>query len=136
MEGIEPGVLKDKARAAAHNSFSPHSGYPVGAVVLTAGGQYFTGCNMESSSYGLTVCAERNALAAAIVTGERRFLAIGVYSPNGATPCGACRQIIWDICGAIPVYIFSDEEHFRILNSGELLPEPFDNRILKEYRHS
>ena len=130
MEKTKSAILKDRARKASENSHSPYSGYAVGAAVETADGEIFSGCNVESSSYGLSICAERNAIFAAVANGHRKFKALAVYSSNGATPCGACRQIIWDICGEIPVYMISDSDDEKMLLSSQLLPEPFDDTKL------
>ncbi|HDP67780.1 MAG TPA: cytidine deaminase [Candidatus Marinimicrobia bacterium] len=132
MAAIKPDVLKQHAQKAATFSHSPFSKYPVGAALLTEDGTIFEGCNIESSSYGLTVCAERNAIAAAVVKGHTKFKALAVYSVNGATPCGACRQVIWDICGNIPIYIFSENNYSKMYFSGDLLPAPFDNTKLEK----
>ncbi len=132
MEKIKPELLKEHAQRAATFSHSPFSKYPVGAALQTEDGKIFHGCNIESSSYGLTVCAERNAIAAAVVNGQKKFKALAVYSINGATPCGACRQVIWDICGDIPIYIFSNDGKEEIFQSKELLPSPFDDTKLEE----
>jgi cytidine deaminase len=132
MEKLEPELLKKHAQKAATYSHSPFSKYPVGAALQTQNGKIYHGCNIESSSYGLTVCAERNAIAAAVVNGHTKFRALAVYSINGATPCGACRQVIWDICGDIPIYIFSQDGKEEMYHSGELLPAPFDDSKLEE----
>lgn len=131
MEASEPGILKAQAMKAAERSHAPFSQYQVGAALQTADDNFILGCNIESSSYGLTVCAERNAIAAAIAQGHTNFKALGVYSKNGATPCGACRQVIWDICGNIPIYIFDGEGHITKYAVAELLPHPFDKQKLE-----
>lgn len=132
METAKPEILKQHAQQASTFSHSPFSHYPVGAALLTEDGAIFQGCNIESSSYGLTVCAERNAIAAAVVNGHKKFKALAVYSNNGATPCGACRQVIWDICGDIPIYIFSKDGSFEQYRSKDLLPAPFEDSVLKK----
>ncbi|MFH2025413.1 MAG: cytidine deaminase [bacterium] len=132
METVKPEVLKQHAQKAASFSHSPFSHYPVGAALLAEDGTVFHGCNIESSSYGLTVCAERNAIAAAVVNGHKEFKALAVFSNNGATPCGACRQVIWDICGNIPIYIFTKDGQSEIYRSKDLLPAPFDDTKLQK----
>lgn len=132
METIKPELLRDCAQKASSFAHSPFSNYPVGAALQTEDGTIFTGCNIESSSYGLTVCAERNAIAAAVVNGHKKFRALAVYSMNGATPCGACRQVIWDLCGDIPVYVFDKSGRKDIYRSGDLLPNPFDDTKLEK----
>lgn len=135
MEEVESGVLKQSAKSAAKNSHSPYSHYPVGAAVLTEDGKIFSACNLESSSYGLSVCAERNAIAVAIAAGVKRITAMAIWSKNGATPCGACRQVIWDICGEIPIYIIDVDGNEKCYFSSDLLPIPFgDKKLLKEKR--
>ncbi|HPC36691.1 MAG TPA: cytidine deaminase [Candidatus Marinimicrobia bacterium] len=131
MEKIKPELLKDAARQAADNAYAPYSHYPVGAALLTNDGQIYTGCNVEASSYGLTVCAERNAIAAAIVAGARHFRAMGIFSLTRVPPCGACRQVIWDICGDIDIFLFDESEDFQHFRSSELFPVPFDNNQMK-----
>lgn len=118
-------TLSKEAKLAAENSYCPFSNYPVGAALATKSGKIYRGCNVESSSYGLSVCAERNAIAAAVVAGARDFSALLIYSENGATPCGACRQVIWDICGEIPVYSLDQKDEIKKYNSLKLLPNPF-----------
>lgn len=132
MERDESIPIKAEAEKAYRNALATYSGYKVGAALLASSGKIYTGCNVESSSYGLSVCAERNAVANAIVNGERKFVAIGIYSDNGAPPCGACRQVLWDICGDIKVYIFDNHGGFKTMRMSELFPFPFDNKKLKE----
>ena len=86
--------LIESARRAQLNAYAPYSRFPVGAAVLTEDGQVFLGCNVENSSFGLTVCAERNAVAAAIVAGQRPVAAAVVANTGDIVPCGACRQVL------------------------------------------
>jgi len=132
MEKVEPGILKKRAQSAARNSYAPYSNYHVGAAVLADDERIFTGCNIESSTYGLSICAERSAIFSAIVSGCRKFKAMAIFSRNGASPCGACRQVIWDMCGDIPIYVFDDSGGEKIFRSSELLPHPFDKKTLEE----
>ena len=99
--------LIDAAKQAVRNAYCPYSRFPVGAAVLTARGRIFAGCNVENASYGLTVCAERNAVFRMVAGGEQEIAAVAVYTPTAAptAPCGACRQVIrefgpeaWIIC--------------------------------------
>ena len=110
---------------------APFSEYKVGAAVLTKSGEIIGGCNVESSSYGLSCCAERTALYRAVAQGYNQFTALAVVSDNGGSPCGACRQIIWDLCGNIPIHICNSEELVTTFTMDELLPEAFDARKLK-----
>jgi cytidine deaminase len=89
-------MLLGRARLAATSSYSPYSKFPVGAAVLTKSGKVFTGCNVENASYGLTICAERNAVFQAVAAGETEIERVAIYTPtyNPTAPCGACRQVI------------------------------------------
>jgi cytidine deaminase len=86
----------EQARAARHKAYAPYSKFQVGAALLTASGRVFTGCNVENLSFGLTICAERNALFAAVAAGERKFTKIAIVSDSKTpvSPCGACRQVL------------------------------------------
>ena len=115
------------AKAASAHAYSPYSRFRVGAAVLDAKGTVHVGCNVENASYGLTSCAERNALAAAIASGVRDLAAILIYVPGQRLfePCGACRQVMLELMPAsAPVYSISDqdENHWTV---AELLPQPF-----------
>ena len=86
----------DKAIESSKNAYCPYSHFPVGACVLTDNGKVYQGCNFENSSFGLTICAERNAIGSAVVDGEKKVKAVAIYSPNmeDCYPCGACRQVL------------------------------------------
>lgn len=88
--------LQQAAVDASRNAWSPYSGFSVGAALMTVDGRIFTGCNVENASYGLTVCAERNAIGQAVTAGCRQFQAVVIYSATcqPTAPCGACRQVI------------------------------------------
>jgi len=96
MDQVSHEALLARARDAANKAYVPYSGFPVGAAVLTRNGTVFTGGNIENASYGLTVCAERTAVFAAVNAGEREIVAVAVSAPRGTltTPCGACRQVL------------------------------------------
>jgi cytidine deaminase len=123
--------LINVARLAQKNSYSPYSKYRVGAAVLTDDDTIVSGCNVESSSYGLTCCAERVAIYSAIAQGHNKFKALAIITKNGGTPCGACRQVIWDLCGDIPIYIVDEKGKIDETTSKELLPKAFDGSLLK-----
>ena len=94
--------LMDMAKEASKNSYSPFSRFAVGAAVYAASGKIYKGCNVENSSFGLTICAERCAIFKAISEGEKEIRAIAIYSPNtdSCYPCGACRQVMYEFQGA------------------------------------
>ena len=123
--------LIDAARQAQKNSHSPYSKYKVGAAVLSNDDTIISGCNVESSSYSLTCCAERTALFSAVSKGYKKFKALSVITENGGTPCGACRQVIWELCGDIPIYIADENGKIEKTTSKELLPNAFDDSSLK-----
>ena len=95
-------------------------------------GRVYTGCNIENASYGLTCCAERVAIFKALSEGERGFEAIAVVTEtdNLTPPCGACRQIIWEFCGDVPVILANLKGKIERESSAKLLPRPFDSSFL------
>ena len=111
-------------------SHSPFSNYRVGAAVETESGKIIGGCNVESSSYGLTCCAERTALFRAVAEGHTLFKAMAVATENSGTPCGACRQVIWDLCREIPIHICDNNGWVKTVSSADLLPDAFDETHL------
>ena len=114
------------AKKMREKAYAPFSKYTVGASVETEDGSIVGGCNVESASYGLTCCAERIALYNAVSQGFLKFKAIAVASENGGSPCGACRQVIWELCGDIPILIIDNENKIRETSSRTLLPDAFD----------
>ena len=112
-------------------SHAHFSNYKVGSSVETSSGEIVGGCNIESSSYGLTCCAERVAIFKAISEGYHEFKSIAVATKNAGMPCGACRQVIWELCGDIPIYICNMNGWIKTITTGELLPEAFDKKDLK-----
>ena len=112
-------------------AYAPFSNYKVGSAVEVRSGKIIGGCNIESSSYGLTCCAERVAIFRAIAKGYNQFKSIAVATKNAGMPCGACRQIIWEFCGEIPVYICSMKGLIKTISSSTLIPEAFDKKDLK-----
>ncbi|HEY0003875.1 MAG TPA: cytidine deaminase [Pyrinomonadaceae bacterium] len=122
------------ARAARERAVAPFSNFRVGAAVETEDGKVYTGCNIESASYGLTVCAERIAIWKALSEGERRFkrLAVVADTERLTPPCGTCRQIIWEFCRDAEIIfanLLGEAESFQIK---DLLPRAFDAKFLKE----
>lgn len=114
------------ARKARQNAYAPYSHFAVGAALLAESGKVYTGCNIENASYGLTCCAERNAIFAAVGAGERRFkmLAVAADSPEPVAPCGACRQVIAEF--GIPLVVMGNlKEATKTMTAEELLPYGF-----------
>ena len=93
MENNRYDDLIGRAKEARSNAYAPYSVYSVGAAVQSVDGQVFKGCNVENASYGLTICAERNAIAAMVCAGGRKVSAVAVVTKDGARPCGACLQV-------------------------------------------
>lgn len=117
------------ARQAREFAHAPYSRFRVGAAVRTKAGRIFSGCNIENASYGLTLCAERVAIFKAVSEGEREFDSIVVVADTEklTPPCGACRQIIWEFCGDIPVILANLKGKIERESAGKLLPRPFDS---------
>ncbi len=126
--------LIEAARAARDCSLSPFSNFCVGAAVETEEGKIYTGCNIESASFGLTVCAERVAIWKALSEGERHFkrLAVVVDTDPLTPPCGTCRQIIWEFCRDVTVILANPRGKIEVVEMHDLLPRAFDARFLKE----
>jgi len=120
------------ARSARDRAIAPHSGFNVGAALLTRAGAIYTGCNIENASYGLTMCAERVALLKALSEGEREFVLLAVVADTDlpTPPCGACRQLLWEYCGDIAVVLANLVTVTGRHQMRDLLPLPFDRRLL------
>jgi cytidine deaminase len=116
-----------KAKDASRNAYCPYSKFPVGAAVLTARGRIFTGCNVENASYGLTVCAERNAVFRMIAGGAQEIAAVAVYTPTAApaAPCGACRQVICEFGPEAWIICVCDTDKVIRKRLSELMPLAF-----------
>jgi len=129
---VDSSQLLAAARAARENAHAPYSNFRVGAALRAKSGQIYTGCNVENSTYGLTVCAERVAIFKAISEGERGFDAIAVVTDTEklTPPCGACRQIIWEFCGDVPVIIGNLKGKSETHKMSSLFPQPFDSSFL------
>jgi cytidine deaminase len=125
--------LAKKAVEAKKNALPTYSKFHVGAALLTEEGKIYSGCNIESSSYSLTICAERTAIFKAISEGERKFKAIAVAGDTDdyISPCGACRQVISDLCGDIDVIMVNGIGDYKINKTSELLPYAFSDEDLK-----
>ena len=120
------------ARAARENAVARFSGFKVGAALETADGSIITGCNVENATYGLTVCAERVAMFKALSEGHRAFKSVAVVADTAdpTPPCGACRQILWEFGGDLEVFLANLTEHKGTFRMKDLLPLPFDARLL------
>ena len=125
-------ALLDAARAARLHALAPFSNFQVGAALETDDGHIITGCNVENATYGLTICAERVAMFKAISEGHRRFVRVAVVADTEAPtpPCGACRQILWELGGDLEVILGNLSEEKGRFRMRELLPLPFDARLL------
>ena len=125
--------LVQAARRAQTHALAPYSNFTVGAALLVASGEVITGCNIENATYGLTLCAERVALAKALSDGNRTFVALAVSAEAAlpTPPCGACRQLLWEYCGDIPVIMANPRDITMRTSLGVLLPEPFGPENLK-----
>lgn len=119
--------LRDAARTASAHAYAPYSRFPVGAACVTGSGRIFTGANIENASYGLTICAERNAVFQAVAAGERDLRAIVVYTPTPepTTPCGACRQVLCEFGDDIAIVCCCAGAATREYTVGTLLPDRF-----------
>ena len=126
-------LLARRAREAARFSYSPYSGYRVGAALLCADGEIFTGCNVENAAYGPTNCAERTAVFKAVSEGKRRFSAIAVWggrddgSGGYAVPCGVCLQVLLEFCDPVEFVVLAmnpagEKREYRL---AELIPHGF-----------
>ena len=123
-------AIKSKA-----NSYSPYSKFRVGAVLVSSEGNLYSGVNVENSSYGLTTCAERTAIFKAVSEGEKNFKTIVLASDSDdfIPPCGACRQVMMEICGPeLEVVLSNSEREIRILKLKELLPLSFSKEYLNK----
>ncbi|HET7149836.1 MAG TPA: cytidine deaminase [Candidatus Acidoferrum sp.] len=125
-------TLISAAKQARENAHAPYSNFRVGAALRATSGRIFGGCNVENATYGLTVCAERVAIFKAISEGERGFDAIAVVTDTDSltSPCGACRQLIWEFCGDVPVILANLKGKTEMLRMRDLFPKPFDSSNL------
>lgn len=128
----EKELLITAAKQARENAHAPYSNFRVGAALRSTSGRIFSGCNVENATYGLTICAERVAIFKAISEGERGFSAIAVVTDTKTLtpPCGACRQLIWEFCGDIPVTMANLSGKSELIQMKELFPKPFDGSNL------
>lgn len=135
FKDLEPELmlgLIDQAQSAHRQAYVPYSHYPVGSAVLFSSGKIYSGCNVENASYGLTVCAERNAIFQAVAQGERELKGIAIAVPTEAfpSPCGACRQVIREFAVDCPVILINGTGQTRLTSLKKLLPESFGPEFL------
>jgi cytidine deaminase len=128
----ENDTLIAAARQARDNAHAPYSDFRVGAALRADSGRIYSGCNVENATYGLTMCAERVAIFKAVSEGERSFSAIAVVTDTETLtpPCGACRQLLWEFCGDIPVTMANLRGKSEVLQMRDLFPRPFDESNL------
>lgn len=131
MDKKQAEALAKAAVKARRFAQAKYSGFSVGAAILTTGGDIFSGCNVESSSFGLTICAERVALAKALSEGYTDFKAIAIATKDGlfCPPCGACRQLLFDYAPELTVILTNGAE-IQMMNLKDLLPNAFDDSQL------
>ncbi len=125
--------LIDAACAARGRAYARYSRFQVGAAILSDDGRLYTGVNIENASYGLTVCAERNAVGSMVNDGALRIVAVAVCTENGVTPCGACRQVLSEFVdheSDVPVWIIDGRGEVRETSLATLLPDSFGARHL------
>ena len=124
---IDWTALARQAWAARENAYAPYSKFAVGAALLSESGQVYEGCNVENASYGLTICAERNAVTAAIRAGSRKFLGMAIVADTKipVVPCGACRQFLAEFQPALPIYAATRSGIIQLWLLSELLPSAF-----------
>ncbi len=124
--------LIKKAQSAKKYSYSPYSKFRVGAALLTSSGKIYTGCNIENSSFSLTVCAERTAIFKAISEGSTKFKAMAICTDSSEIipPCGACRQVMLDLTPNIDVILTNSKGKSLVMKANSLLPHPFTKKHL------
>ena len=122
---MTPEKLIKHALTARKRAAAPYSQYQVGSAILTNDNTVILGCNVESKAYPTTLCAERVAIFSAIAQGHRKFSALALVTEDGAFPCGACRQIIHEYAGNIPIYISNGSDKYITKTISDLLPNPF-----------
>lgn len=122
---VQRDELIQAALQARKKAYAPYSGYQVGAAILVADGRVFSGVNVENASYGLTNCAERTAVFKAVSEGYQQIFAVVVATENAGSPCGACRQVLAEFAGDVPVWLVDGEGNGRETTLYTLLPDHF-----------
>ena len=135
MNKIDWAELIEAAESVRSNAYAPYSHFRVGAALKTKSGKVYVGCNVENSSYGMTMCAERNAMFSAIASGERDFSALVIAADESrdgtlCPPCGACRQVLAEFCSPdMPITLVAGQKK-AVHRLGDLLPLTFDKTFL------
>ncbi len=132
MNSSTQNRLVDAAKDARSKAHAPYSHFHVGAAVLTESGEIFAGCNVENASYGLTICAERGAVCTAVAAGHKKIVAVAVVTSGGASPCGACRQVLSEFGPAMEIVMVDADDPTRVRTTSldKLLPEQFGEAAL------
>lgn len=128
-------VLVQAAQQVRQNAYAPYSVYRVGAAILGADGKVYVGCNVENVSFGLTVCAERNALGRMVADGCTEIAAVAVATRDGGTPCGMCRQSLWEFAPEpekVRVRCVAENGSYVDMLLAELLPGAFESELKKK----
>ena len=128
LESATIKKLLAAARSACAHAHTPYSHFHVGAAVLDTQGRVFGGCNVENSSFGLTLCAEQNAVGSAVAAGASRLRAVAIYTPTESLtpPCGACRQVLSEFGREMEVHLFNHEGRHQAYSLRQLLPAVFN----------
>jgi cytidine deaminase len=124
--------LIGSAVAVRERAYAPYSRFQVGAAVKSSSGETFTGCNIENASYGLTICAERAAVCAAVAAGQTQLTSVAVVTSGGHAPCGACRQVLAEFGPTMEVVLVDADDPMRVRTTtlDKLLPDSFSGAAL------
>lgn len=138
---ISPALLDqlvEEAKAVRENAYAPYSRYRVGAAIVTKSGSLYVGCNVENSTFGATICAERSAVVQMIANGESEPVACAVVTEDGGSPCGICRQVLAEFAADMPIVMVGldspDGESGKVVQLAELLPIAFKGHSLARAR--
>ena len=125
VKEAQNAALLAAACEAKQLAYAPYSNYPVGAAILVEDGRIFSGVNVENASYGLSMCAERTAVFKMVSAGVQQFLAVAICTDNGGSACGACRQVLTEFAGDVPVWLSDAHGNVRQTSLHTLLPDHF-----------
>lgn len=132
---IDRIALADAARTVRQQAYTPYSHYKVGAALLAVDGTIHTGCNVENAAYPATICAERVAVTKAVSEGKRKFAAIAIATMNGGSPCGICRQVMFEFAPGLTVILVDDDRIVGEYVLTDLLPKGFGPHSLPDHHH-